>query len=91
MAVHQEPYDFIDIPAPQHGESSYYRVIFGDVDWYENQELKSAIYVLMGDEKGLKYRRVPHILTTPNTPDGLTDLDKVMAAVKKLRTRHYLI
>ncbi|MBU9711164.1 hypothetical protein [Evansella tamaricis] len=89
MAIHQEPIDFIDIQAPQHGEGSYYRVIYGDVDWYEDQNFRRAIYIIMGTSTGLKYRRVPHILTTPNEPFELTDLDKVLAAINVLKERNH--
>jgi hypothetical protein len=33
---------------------------------------------------GINYRRVAHILTTSNEPNGLTALDKVQTAIGKL-------
>lgn len=88
MAIHQEPIDYIDIPAPQHSQNAYYRVVYGDVDWNEDNNFKRAIYVLMGYENGINYRRVAHILTTSNDINELTDLDKVQAAIKKLILKH---
>ncbi|MGH0513429.1 hypothetical protein [Bacillus cereus] len=88
MAIHQEPIDFIDIPAPQHSEGAFYRVVYGDVDWNENQNYNRAIYVLMGYKTGINYRRVAHILTTPNAENELTDFDKVLAAMQKLKERN---
>ncbi|WP_078593819.1 hypothetical protein [Evansella clarkii] len=86
--IHQEPIDYIDVPAPQHGEHAFYRVVYGDVDWERTGVYERAVYVLMGYENGLNYRRVAHILTTPNEQNGLTDLDKVSAAIKKLKERN---
>lgn len=88
MAIHQPPIDYIDIPAPQHSVDAYYRVVYGDVDWEENNQFKRAIYVLMGYGDTLTYRRVAHILTTPNTPNDLSDLEKVMAAMQRLKERN---
>ncbi|WP_070120425.1 hypothetical protein [Bacillus marinisedimentorum] len=88
MAIHQEAIDFTDIPAPQHSTGAYYRVVYGDVDWQENGDRKRAIYVLMGYETGINYRRVAHIHTTPNEPNGLSDLDKVQLAIEKLKQRN---
>ena len=88
MAIHQKPIDYIDIPAPQHSEGAFYRVVYGEVDWNENQNFKRAVYVLMGYETGINYRRVAHILTTSNEPNGLTDFDKVLAAMQKLKDRN---
>lgn len=88
LAIHQKPVDFIDIPAPQHSPNAYYRVVYGDVDWNEDQTYKRAIYVLMGYESGISYRRVAHILTTANEPNELSDFDKVLAAMRKLKERN---
>ncbi|WP_214767559.1 MULTISPECIES: hypothetical protein [unclassified Exiguobacterium] len=88
MAIHQEPIDYIDIDAPQHSRDAYYRIIYGDVDWEENGDFKRAIYVLMGYGKKLAYRRVAHILTTPNTPHDLSDLEKVLTAMERLKNRN---
>jgi hypothetical protein len=88
MAIHQKPIDFIDVPAPQHSPNAYYRVVYGDVDWNEDNNFKKAIYVLMGYESGINYRRVAHILTTPNEPNSLSDLDLVQAAMQKLKVRN---
>ncbi|AXI09174.1 hypothetical protein CV093_10180 [Oceanobacillus sp. 143] len=88
MAIHQEPIDFIDIPAPQHSPNAYYRVVYGDVDWSEDNNFRRAIYVLMGYENGINYRRVAHVLTTPNEPNGLSDLDLVQTAIQKLKERN---
>lgn len=88
MAIHQTPIDFIDIPAPQHSVDAYYRVVYGDVDWDENNQFKRAIYVLMGYGDKLTYRRVAHILTTPNSTNDLSDLEKVMAAMQSLKERN---
>ncbi|MBY0157204.1 hypothetical protein H0178_15530 [Cytobacillus firmus] len=90
MAIHQEPIDYIDIPAPQHHPHAFYRVVYGDVDWNEDNNFRRAIYVLMGYESGINYRRVAHILTTPNEPNGLSDFDLVQAAIKKLKERNQI-
>lgn len=34
MAIHKEPINFIEIPAPQHSDDAFYRVCYGEVDWY---------------------------------------------------------
>lgn len=88
MAIHQPPIDYIDVAAPQHSENAYYRVIYGDVDWEESNEFKRAIYVLMGYGEKLAYRRVPHILTTASSPNDISDLEKVLAAINRLRERN---
>jgi len=88
MAIHKKPIDYIDIPAPQHSEGAYYRVVYGDVDWEENENFHRAIYVLMGYEEKIMYRRVAHILTTPNHPNDFSDFDKVMAAMTRLKDRN---
>lgn len=88
MAIHQTPIDYIDIPAPQHSEDAFYRVVYGDVDWQENQQFNRAVYVLMGYGKTIAYRRVAHILTTPNTPNDISDFDKVIAAMQRLKDRN---
>ncbi|MGG1400172.1 hypothetical protein ABE288_20470 [Bacillus salipaludis] len=88
MAIHQDPIDFIDIPAPQHSPKAYYRVVYGDVDWNEDNNFKRAIYVLMGYENGINYRRVAHILTTPNEPNALSDFDLVQSAIRRLKERN---
>ncbi|MBU8906513.1 hypothetical protein [Desertibacillus haloalkaliphilus] len=92
MAVHKEPIDFIEVYAPQHSADSYYRVCYGEVDWREDGQTEHAIYVLMRYGTTINYRRVAHILTTPNPsePNGLSDLDKVLAAIQKLKARHHL-
>lgn len=86
--IHKEPIDFIDIPAPQHSSGAFYRVVYGDVDWNKDGNFNRAIYVLMGYENGINYRRVAHILTTSSEPNGLSDLDLVQAAIQKLKERH---
>lgn len=88
MAIHQQPIDYIDIPAPQHSENAYYRVVYGDVDWNQEENYQRAIYVLMGYETGINYRRVAHILTTSNEPNTLSDFDKVLMAMEKLKARN---
>lgn len=88
MAIHQQPIDYIDIPALQHSEEAYYRVIYGDVDWEERNQYKRAIYVLMGYGDTLAYRRVAHILTTANNSNDISDLEKVMAAMEQLKNRN---
>lgn len=88
MAIHQQPIDYIDIPAPQHSAEAYYRVVYGDVDWVENNQFKRAIYVLMGYGDTLTYRRVAHILTTANNSSDISDLEKVMAAMERLKNRN---
>lgn len=88
MAIHQKPIDYIDIAAPQHSENTYYRVVYGDVDWEENNDFKRAIYVLMGYGDTIAYRRVAHILTTANEPNDISDLDKVLSAIKRLQDRN---
>jgi hypothetical protein len=88
MAIHQKPIDYIDVPAPQHSPYAYYRVVYGEVDWNEDSNFKKAIYVLMGYESGINYRRVAHILTTPNEPNSLSDLDLVQIAIQKLKDRN---
>ncbi|MCG7337175.1 hypothetical protein MHZ95_18105 [Sporosarcina sp. ACRSM] len=88
MAIHQKPIDYIDIPAPQHSADAYYRVVYGDVDWEQNNQFERAIYVLMGYGDTLTYRRVAHILTTPNTPNDISDLDKVLTAIQRLKDRN---
>ena len=75
-------------PAPQHSANAYYRVVYGDVDWNESNDFNRAIYVLMKYESGINYRRVAHVLTTSNEPNGLSDLDLVQAAIEKLRKRN---
>lgn len=88
MAIHQPPIDFIDIAAPQHSEDAYYRVVYGDVDWEENNDFKRAIYVLMGYGEKLTYRRVAHILTTANSSNDISDLEKVLSAIQRLKDRN---
>ncbi|MCU1808164.1 hypothetical protein [Cytobacillus firmus] len=88
MTIHKDPIDYIDIPAPQHSSGAFYRVVYGDVDWNQDGKFRRAIYVLMGYETGINYRRVAHILTTSNEPNGLSDLDLVQAAVQKLKEKH---
>lgn len=88
MSIHKVPIDYIDIPAPQHSSDAFYRVVYGDVDWQENNDLNRAIYVLMGYGSVINYRRVAHILTTANEENGLTDLDKVQKAIVKLQVRN---
>lgn len=88
MAIHQPPIDYIDIPAPQHSNDAYYRVVYGDVDWEENNQFNRAIYIIMGYGDKLTYRRVAHILTTPNTPTDVSDLEKVLAAIQRLKDRN---
>lgn len=77
IAIHQDPIDFIDVPVPQHSPKAYYRVVYGDVDWPEDENFRRAIYVVMGYANGISYKRVAHILTTPSEENGLTDLHKV--------------
>lgn len=91
MAVHGEPKDYILIPAPQHSADAFYKVCYGEVDWNEDGNKKSAVYVLMGYGDKIIYRRVAHILTTPNNPNELADLDKVLAAINKLQSRNNLL
>ena len=88
MAIHQTPIDFIDIAAPQHSKDAFYRVVYGDVDWEENNDFKRAIYVLMGYGDTLTYRRVAHILTTANSNNDISDLEKVVAAIQRLKDRN---
>ncbi|MEX3746552.1 hypothetical protein [Lysinibacillus xylanilyticus] len=88
MAIHQPPIDYIDIPAPQHSADAFYRVVYGDVDWEENNQFKRAVYIIMGYGEKLAYRRVAHILTTANTPNDISDLEKVMAAIERLKNRN---
>lgn len=90
MAVHKEPRDYIEIHAPQHGQNAYYQICYGEVDWGEDGNTNEAIYVLMRDGENRMYRRVAHILTTPNNPNELSDLDKVLAAIQKLKNKHNL-
>lgn len=90
MPIHQEPIDFIEVPALQHSEDACYRVCYGEVDWHEDGNMESAIYVLMKYGDNITYRRVAHILTTANGPNELTDLDKVLAAMQKLKSKHNL-
>ncbi|WP_404457760.1 hypothetical protein [Oceanobacillus kapialis] len=91
MSIHQEPIDFIDIPAPQHSPDAYYRVIYGDVDWKEDNNFRRAIYVVMGYETGISYRRVAHILTTSYELNGLSDLDLVQTAIQRLKERNNIM
>lgn len=92
LAIHKEPIDFIRIPAPQHSSDAFYEVRYGDVDWEDsgnesNQE--RAVYVVMGYGDTVAYRRVPHILTSSNPDEnGLSDLEKVLAAIEKIRRRN---
>lgn len=88
MTIHKDPIDYIDIPAPQHSSGAFYRVVYGDIDWNQDGKVRRAIYVLMGYETGINYRRVAHILTTSNEPNGLSDLDLVQAAIQKLKEKH---
>ena len=88
MAIHQTPIDYIDIAAPQHSADAYYRIVYGDVDWEENEIFNRAIYVLMGYGGTLTYRRVAHILTTANTPNDVSDLEKVLSAIQRLKDRN---
>ncbi|MFJ7859855.1 hypothetical protein ACIQZM_18545 [Peribacillus sp. NPDC097206] len=90
MTIHKSPIDYIEIHAPQHSSDAYYKVCYGEVDWKENNNLERAIYVLMRYGTDIKYRRVAHILTTPNNPHELTDLDKVLSAISKLQVKHNL-
>jgi hypothetical protein len=90
MAIHLKPIDFIDIYAPQHCEDAYYRVCYGEVDWNEDGNKREAIYVLMKYGEQITYRRVAHILTTSNAVNELSDLDKVLAAIQKLKAKHNL-
>lgn len=90
MAIHKTPVDYIEIHAPQHSSDAYYKVCYGEVDWNEDGNTESAIYVLMRYGKDIKYRRVAHILTSSNKPNELSDLDKVLTAILKLKSRHDL-
>jgi hypothetical protein len=87
MAIHLEPIEYIDIHAPQHSEDASYRVCYGEVDWKEDGNTKEAIYVLMKYGEKINYRRVAHILTTSNGNNDLSDLDKVLAAMQKLKIK----
>jgi hypothetical protein len=92
MPIHQEPIDFIRIPAPQHSPDAFYEVRYGDVDWEDSGDdsnYQRAVYVVMGYGDRMAYRRVPHILTTFNpNENGLSDLEKVLAAIEKIRERN---
>lgn len=90
MAIHKVPINYIDIPAPQHSDDAFYRVCYGEVDWNEDGNTESAIYVLMRYGTNITYRRVAHILTTANNPNELTDFDKVLTAMQKLKAKHNL-
>lgn len=90
MSVHKEPIDFIDIPAPQHSKDAFYRVCYGEVEWNENESTEEAIYTIMIYGSRPNYRRVAHILTTANGENELTDFDKVLAAMNKLKTKYNL-
>lgn len=90
MAIHKPLVDFIEIHAPQHSSDAYYKVCYGEVDWNEDGNTESAIYVLMRYGNDIKYRRVAHILTTSNNPNELSDLDKVLAAIHKLQSKYNL-
>ncbi|WP_046174526.1 hypothetical protein [Domibacillus indicus] len=94
MAIHKEPIDYIRIPAPQHSKDAFYEVRYGDVDWDDSGEenkFQRAVYVVMGYGEKLSYRRVAHILTTANPEEnGLSDLEKVLAAIEKIKKRNNL-
>lgn len=64
------------------------------MDWEDSGDetyFKKAIYVVMGYGDQLAYRRVAHILTTANeNENGLSDLEKVLAATEKLKERNNL-
>lgn len=90
MAIHKTPIDYIEIHAPQHSSGSYYRVCYGEVDWKEDGNIESAIYILMRYGTDINYRRVAHILTTANALNELSDLDKVLAAIQKLKAKYNL-
>lgn len=90
MAIHKTPIDYIEIHAPQHSPEAYYRVCYGEVDWNEDGITESAIYILMRYGTDIKYRRVAHILTTSNNPHELSDLDKVLTAIQKLKAKYNL-
>lgn len=66
MSIHKIPIDYIEVHAPQHSLDAYYRVCYGEVDWNEDDNTKSAIYILMRYGTNITYRRVAHILTTAN-------------------------
>ncbi|MFD2169674.1 hypothetical protein [Tumebacillus lipolyticus] len=87
--VHYDPIDSIEIKAPQHSSDASYLVRYGQVDWdQDGQNVQTAIYVLMKYGEDIKYRRVAHILTTSNTPDEPTDLEKVVHAIQTLKIRN---
>ncbi|MFC2947685.1 hypothetical protein [Virgibacillus sediminis] len=90
--IHKEPIDYIRVPAPQHSEDAFYEVRYGDVDWEDTGEennYKRAVYIVMGYGDKMAYRRVPHILTSSNPDEnGLSDLEKVMTAIEKIRKRN---
>lgn len=90
MTIHKIPRDYIEIHAPQHSQDAYYRICYGEVDWEEDGNMKEAIYVLMRYGTTIRYRRVAHILTTSNNPNELSDFDKVLAAIQKLKHTHNL-
>ncbi|MBU8729146.1 hypothetical protein KM915_03630 [Cytobacillus oceanisediminis] len=83
MAIHQEPIDYIDILAPP--KERYTVMLTG-----EDNNFRRAIYILMGYESGINYRRVAHILTASSEPNGLSDFDLVQAAAKKLKERNQI-
>ncbi|MFQ3542849.1 hypothetical protein Q7A53_02100 [Halobacillus rhizosphaerae] len=88
MTIHKAPIDYITIPAPQHSEDAEYRVVFGYVDWQNGKKPNLSIYVLMVYGGKPNYRMVAHVLTTSNNENELSDLDKVMSAMQKLKDRH---
>lgn len=79
--------DYIDVPAPTHGDDIYYRVCHGTVNWGEGK-VNKACFILMKYGDKISFRTVSHLITTPVIPNSLSEFDQVMEALQKLRIKH---
>ena len=79
--------DYIDVPAPTHGNDIYYRVCHGTVNWGEGK-VNKACFILMKYGDKISFRTVSHLITTPVIPNSLSEFDQVMEALQKLRIKH---
>lgn len=80
--------DYIEIPALTHGDNIYYRVCYGNVNWGMGQEPHKAIFIVMNYDGRVSFQTVAHLITTPVSPNSLSEFDQVIAAIQKLRIKY---
>ena len=80
--------DYIEVPAPTHGDNIFYRICYGCVNWGVGHEPHKAVFIVMNYDGRISYQTVAHLITVPIDSKSLSEFDQVIAAMQKLRIKH---